>query len=677
MLPELEREVNEGENFATVRQVYSGMLLAAWYKRALKESLLSKIYADKARVKGVDQDPKNNEQIYRQYLRAYKKGVFNYIKEDIDKYTNETIPRKYFSGGFEAYGKKNEILHGNIPIAHELTTGQSKAMLAEVEGHQDDLAMFTVAEKNVAREEAPAVNPVNKQLEEYLSNLKNSDDSRVFNETAIARIIADIPQIMELKLRGEQEQSIQNLLGRPDLPPVTNAQVRAIVQKILGKNDAAMTTAAAMNIPVEEYAKDFLAKNPVFHTIFGSSEQDAKIKLVNEFKAWASKPQEGTGKPVVLPKGDGFLASLFSLSKQIGSQIGPQIGSKREESRFLYRVEPADHAMFTDAARGIKQKSQEAYLNVILGTAGVIFPSAFLAVVSLTSDPNPWDWKLTSAAVGTIAVSTGYLGIYGKKWMDIKKLEKTTSAFRTDIEGDKSTSDLQKSLRELVDAFKKVQSYERIAKAEAKTEARFYINSVLGEDRVVKFSPVVMEALKEAYDSAMAGQPENMTSDMQKYINDRELVPELIGLQFEKMSMSDGQKYAFIDAVASVKKRLLEEQDMSYGQVSNYLSTEYDKLKGVQNLNDADRWKEAAQNLLSQYPKGQGLQPTKDLAMKGGIDFNAANLNLQIKRDGNGVPLPISQQDLENINIDGLVPIIIEIKPATSLPIFSELQPVN
>ena len=164
---------------------------------------------------------------------------------------------------------------------------------------------------------------------------------------------------------------------------------------------------------------------------------------------------------------------------------------------------------------------------------------------------------------------------------------------------------------------------------------------------------------------------------MQKYINDRELVPELIGLQFEKMSMSDGQKYAFIDAVASVKKRLLEEQDMSYGQVSNYLSTEYDKLKGVQNLNDADRWKEAAQNLLSQYPKGQGLQPTKDLAMKGGIDFNAANLNLQIKRDGNGVPLPISQQDLENINIDGLVPIIIEIKPATSLPIFSELQPVN
>jgi hypothetical protein len=58
----------------------------------------------------------------------------------------------------------------------------------------------------------------------------------------------------------------------------------------------------------------------------------------------------------------------------------------------------------------------------------------------------------------------------------------------------------------------------------------------------------------------------------------------------------------------------------------------------------------------------------------GGIDFNSANLNLQIKRDGHGVPLPISQQDLEHINIDGLIPIIIDIRPATSLPIFSELQ---
>ena len=101
ILPELEKEINEGKNFSSLRQMYSGMVLATWYKKALKESLLGKVYADKARVNGIDQNPKNNEAIYRQYLKAFKKGVFNFIKEDVDKYTNEAIPRKYFSGGFD------------------------------------------------------------------------------------------------------------------------------------------------------------------------------------------------------------------------------------------------------------------------------------------------------------------------------------------------------------------------------------------------------------------------------------------------------------------------------------------------------------------------------------------------------------------------------------------------
>ncbi len=146
VLPELEREVNEGKNFATLRQVYSGMLLAAWYKRALKESLLSKIYANKAKVKGVDQDPKTNEEIYRQYLSAYKKGVFNYIKEDVDKYTNEVIPRKYFSGG--AIDEYPKLLARRGVLTEELTHDQSAAMATEVKD-KDDYAQMAVEESGV------------------------------------------------------------------------------------------------------------------------------------------------------------------------------------------------------------------------------------------------------------------------------------------------------------------------------------------------------------------------------------------------------------------------------------------------------------------------------------------------------------------------------------------------
>ena len=55
IIPAIEKEVNEGKNFAQLRQVYSGMLLAAWYKRALKNSILAHVYADRSKIKGIDQ----------------------------------------------------------------------------------------------------------------------------------------------------------------------------------------------------------------------------------------------------------------------------------------------------------------------------------------------------------------------------------------------------------------------------------------------------------------------------------------------------------------------------------------------------------------------------------------------------------------------------------------------
>ncbi|NLE64922.1 MAG: hypothetical protein GX606_03285, partial [Elusimicrobia bacterium] len=57
----------------------------------------------------------------------------------------------------------------------------------------------------------------------------------------------------------------------------------------------------------------------------------------------------------------------------------------------------------------------------------------------------------------------------------------------------------------------------------------------------------------------------------------------------------------------------------------------------------------------------------------GGIDLDQSNLTMTIKRDGNGVPLPVSQQDLESIQIDGLVPVILDIQPAAAMPLFSAL----
>ena len=100
ILPEIEREVNEGKNFTLLRQIYHSLILATWFKRNLKESLLSKVYVEQNKIKGVDiKDKQAKEKIYQQYLEALKIGVFDYIKEDYDEYMQEVIPRKYFAGG--------------------------------------------------------------------------------------------------------------------------------------------------------------------------------------------------------------------------------------------------------------------------------------------------------------------------------------------------------------------------------------------------------------------------------------------------------------------------------------------------------------------------------------------------------------------------------------------------
>ena len=99
-IPVLEKEVNEGRNFAQVRQIYHSLILAYWYKTALKDSILNKVYSDRKKVKGVDlSDVDTTQKIYAQYLDTFNKGVVNMIKDEYDPYTQDTIPRKYFAGG--------------------------------------------------------------------------------------------------------------------------------------------------------------------------------------------------------------------------------------------------------------------------------------------------------------------------------------------------------------------------------------------------------------------------------------------------------------------------------------------------------------------------------------------------------------------------------------------------
>ena len=140
VLPELTMEINENKNFAKLRQVYNSLILATWYKKKIKDSILSQVYADKNKTAGVQYTStviparagirfKNDvDGLYQEYLKAFKKGVYNYIKEEQDVTTREMIPRKYFSGGDSFYGLTRALTYvSNITVP--VTAQRNMAMI--------------------------------------------------------------------------------------------------------------------------------------------------------------------------------------------------------------------------------------------------------------------------------------------------------------------------------------------------------------------------------------------------------------------------------------------------------------------------------------------------------------------------------------------------------------------
>ena len=141
VLPELTKEVNEDKNFAMLRQVYNSLILATWYKNKIKNSILNEVFAGKNKTAGVEYtsslipakygDKVNNdiEAIYQRYLRAFKKGVYNYIKVDVDPFTQESIPRKYFSGGMDLRLLPSDSAMTSLSAKKVFTVIRDKALI--------------------------------------------------------------------------------------------------------------------------------------------------------------------------------------------------------------------------------------------------------------------------------------------------------------------------------------------------------------------------------------------------------------------------------------------------------------------------------------------------------------------------------------------------------------------
>ena len=137
VLPHIRREVNEGEHFVPIRQVYNAIVLATWYKKKLRsvpafqnmfeyvdnddpsrrKTTISSItsLADQASKPNTDQliskassnqtplsasgfETADNMEFYLKYIRLFRDGVFRCARAEVGDEPGEEINRVYFSG---------------------------------------------------------------------------------------------------------------------------------------------------------------------------------------------------------------------------------------------------------------------------------------------------------------------------------------------------------------------------------------------------------------------------------------------------------------------------------------------------------------------------------------------------------------------------------------------------
>jgi len=179
ILPAIEKEVNEGQNFANLRQIYYSLILATWFKKNLRKSFLGEVYLDQNKTNGVEiEDRQAKEKIYQQYLEALKKGAYDTIKEEYDPETQQVIPRKYFAGGLKFGAEMN----------HAMVVTHDGASLNHVD--QTDLAMVSSGLKLASAQEEKK----NETLDRRSSD-PGSEDAAQLSAVAQERIGA-IEQIL-------------------------------------------------------------------------------------------------------------------------------------------------------------------------------------------------------------------------------------------------------------------------------------------------------------------------------------------------------------------------------------------------------------------------------------------------------------------------------------------------
>lgn len=232
LIPELEREVNEGKAFARLREIYNAMILASWYKKRMKESFLAQTYTDRKKIIGINaSDAQTAEQTYARYLKTFKKGVFNFIREEPEALTGQMIARRYFSGG--AVG----INQADLSIINSPVSRLPAATRAQLPGYHAKRVRFNL---NIHADRAMTSDDMNWEdlVEEgYSIEIKTKmigEDMRKL-DVRLKQHGRFLPGSLVVLTQYPKQRVVDISLFYPDFPQEKRGRGRALLRHILEK----------------------------------------------------------------------------------------------------------------------------------------------------------------------------------------------------------------------------------------------------------------------------------------------------------------------------------------------------------------------------------------------------------------------------------------------------------
>lgn len=634
IIPEIEKEINTGKNFSNLRQVYNAMILATWFKKNLHQSLLGQVYVDQGKIKGIDlEDKEIKEKIYDQYMEAFQKGVYNYIKEDYEVQTQSIIQRKYFSGGAVGVERITEFKdRAQLGPSHQKEL-PAKAMIVEfnlIEAAPDAAAsaeMYT----NFAKKGVLALNALSS--DQVTSNIDPFTWGKIHEDSRLSQTNKAV-----LREGMGLEEKFFNKDHSPD-PAMTadrsrwSSEMQELGQRLDNEKEGMIKENGS--IKIDSFLSDVLrVPNP-------ADNQEAVEAILSEVNIILQEHRLSEEYTQDDYKQDLMFWSAHELLARQALDSRESNGSNDQFIKNVERLSLLSPKASAFALGRIGPHSRRGnFENVDIRAIPIFIRSVLPYWDSISSDPQRQDEAFAIAGNiinGMLPLIPNY-AIYLKSWLtqinlpNIKALMKKVFEIRKDIfEFDRDfppflyRSEFEFGIEILVNF-----NFQRDSNARV-TFGAIYAGTLQGRtfyDHVNFPKPKLEE--KEA-----------VQAELDELMRAVGLVPYSIQKQVYEEDK--------LKAVGSHQSKMGEIQDISKGKKS-----------------DAALTAEKKEVLIT------ASKPTDPV---GGIDFNEDLLDLQIKRDTNGVPLPLNLQPIKSMKIDGFIPVIINIQPVTNLPLILGFDP--